>query len=142
MEQKITEQIESILLSYLKLLHIILLMEEAQYVLLSTSYYFTTLINLLHIPNMVIINDTVLLFNYICENNPETAGIIAQCFIDETSVTSMNTSELSLSILICLLDEGIDLEAKVNIIKFLAVLIHSSISLSSRTKVGFVYLSL
>lgn len=141
MEQKITEQIESILLSYLKLLHIILLMEEAQYVLLSTSYYFTTLINLLHIPNMVIINDTVLLFNYICENNPETAGIIAQCFIDETSVTSMNTAELSLSILICLLDEGIDLEAKVNIIKFLAVLIHSSKSLSSRTKVRLDYLN-
>lgn len=141
MEQKITEQIEAILLSYLKLLHIILLMEEAQYVILSTSFYFNTLINLLHIPNIVIINDTVLLFNYICENNPETADIIAQCFIDETSITSMNTSELSLSILICLLDEGIDLDAKVNIIKFLAVLIHSSKSLSSRTKVRFDYLN-
>lgn len=111
-------------------------MEEAQSILLSTSFYFSTLLQLLHIPNMSIINTTVLLLNRICENNQRTADIIAHCFIEENNSTSMNNPTLSLTVLICLLKEEIDIAMKMNIVKFLAVLIYSAQSLASRVKVG------
>ena len=76
----------------------------------------------IHVPELTIIHSTILLLNRICENNPTTADIIAQCFIEESNITSFSQSELSLSILICLLNEPIDLTLKMNIVKFFAVL--------------------
>ena len=111
-------------------------MEEAQTVLLSTSFYFSAFIQLIHVPELTIIHSTILLLNRICENNPTTADIIAQCFIEESNISSFAQSELSLSILICVLNEPIDLTLKMNIVKFLAVLVYSTKSLASRVKVG------
>ena len=48
----------------------------------------------------------------------------------------MNNPTLSLTVLICLLKEEIDIAMKMNIVKFLAVLIYSAQSLASRVKVG------
>lgn len=113
-------------------------MEEAQTILISTSFYFSTLLQLLHIPNMTIINRTVLLLSRICENNQKTADIIVQCFLDENTNSTMSNSTLSLTVLICLLQEEIDITMKMNIVKFLAVLIYSAQSLASRVKVGVI----
>lgn len=135
LQQKVTDHIESVLMNYLCIFNEMLLMDEAQSILVSSSFYFSALIQLLHIPTISIINATILLFNRICENNPVTADIIAQCFIEEMNITSMNNSELSLSILICLLNEPIDVTIKMNVVKFLAVLIYSAKSLASRIKV-------
>ena len=122
-------------MNYLSILGEMLLMEEAQTTLVSTSFYLSTLLQFIHIPNLVIINTTVSLFNQICENNQQATDILSQCILEENNITNVNNTELSLSILICLLDEGIDVSIKMTILKFLSILIYSTRSLSLRVKV-------
>ena len=127
-QQKITDHLESTLINYLSILGEMLLMEEAQTTLVSTSFYLSTLLQFIHIPNLIIINTTVALFNRICEYNQQATDILSQCILEENNITNVNNTELSLSILICLLDE-------MTILKFLAILIYSTKSLSLRVKV-------
>ena len=134
-QQKITDHLESTLINYLSILGEMLLMDEAQTTLVSTSFYLSTLLQFIHIPNLIIINTTVALFNRICEYNQQATDILSQCILEENNITNVNNTELSLSILICLLDEGIDISIKMTILKFLAILIYSTKSLSLRVKV-------
>ena len=118
--------------SYIRILAEMTVLEEARSVLLSSSQCFRTLCELLHHTEISIVYITVQLLSRECEEMNECGDVIAQCFLEEKSAAEAT----SLSILIGVLRSDVEIEVKMTILKFLAVLVYSVKSLSLRVKVS------
>lgn len=118
--------------SYIRILAEMTVLEEARSILLSSSQCFRTLCELLHDTEISVIYAAVLLLSRECEEMNECGDVIAQCFLEEKS----KAEEMSLSILIRILRSNAEIDVKMTILKFLAVLVYSVKSLSMRVKVS------
>lgn len=120
--------------SYISILAEMTVLEEARSTLLSSSQCFRTLCGLLHDTEISVVYATVLLLSRECEEMNECGDLIARCFLEE----KMRVEESSLAVLIKILRGDVEIDVKMTILKFLAVLVYSVKSLSLRVNVAMM----
>ena len=124
----------SVLNSYISMLSEMVVMEEANSTLLSSSYFFHTLCDLIHVDNIKIVYAAVQLLNRECEEVEGCADQFAQCLIEEKN-SSNNFSHSTLFVLVEHVKQCDQEDVRVCILKFLTVLVYSIQSLSRRVSV-------
>ena len=109
---------------------------EARSTLQSSLLCFRTFCRLLHTSHYSIVHLVVQLLTRECEENDGFGDLVAKCFLEECNVSEWKDEVRGLQILIELLSEDVDIELKMVVLKFLAVLVYSIKSLTLRVKVS------
>ena len=138
MQLPLTADTLDILQSYIRVLTEMSVLAEARSTLQSSLLCFRTLCRLLHTSNYSIIYLVVQLLTQECEENTGFCDLVAKCFLEECNVSEWKDEVRGLQILIELLSKEVDIVLKMDVLKFLAVLVHSIKSLTLRVKVGLL----
>ena len=139
--QELTPRIKAVVSSYLNVLNEITGIDEAVSAILSSSLFFRTLCDVLHCKDLSLIRETVMMISQKCEDVEGSADIVAQYFCGEESSYSSVFNESCLSILMSILSSSAEVELKMTILKFLAVLVYSAKTLSKKVSVLFFLLN-
>ena len=131
----LTAETLDMLQSYICVLSEMTVLVEARSTLQSSLLCFRTLCRLLHTSHYSIVHLVVQLLTRECEENDGFGDLIAKCFLEECNVSEWKDELRGLQILIELLSEDVDINLKMVVLKFLAVLVYSIKSLPLRVKV-------
>lgn len=135
LSQQLTPRIQAVVSSYLNVFSEITGIDEAAFTITSSSLFFRTLCEVLHCKDLSLIRETVIMLSQKCEDVEGSADIVAQYFCEEESSFFSMYNESSLAILISILSSSAEVELKMTILKFLAVLVYSTKTLSKRVTV-------
>ena len=138
LSQHLSPHIKSVVSSYLNVLNEITGIDEAASAIVSSSLFFRTLCDVLHCKDLSLIRETVAMISQKCEDVEGSADIVAQYFCGEDTSYSSKFNESTLSILMSILSSSAEVDLKMTILKFLAVLVYSAKTLSKKVAVHFV----
>ena len=130
-----TEEIKTLISSYLRVLDEFTVIEEAASTIVSSSLFFRTLRDVIHCGDNSLIEEAISIMSQKCEDVEGSAVLITRCFCEEKDGSMTCFSQTTLMILMSILNSNAKVELKMTILKFLAVLVYSVKTLSRKVTV-------